>query len=116
METTRVEKPWGYYEDIHRSKVIVFKKIVVKPNQKLSYQYHDKRSEVWYIEKGWAKVTIDDSIFKMTDGNKIDIPIKHLHRLENLSPNLDLVVFEVQFGECDENDIIRIEDDYGRET
>lgn len=115
MEENVVNKPWGYYSDIERRKDLVFKKIVVFPGHKLSLQYHNKRSEIWYIESGFAKVTIDDDILKMTDGSSINIPIKASHRVENLSKDFNLIIFEVQLGECDENDIVRIEDDYGRE-
>lgn len=109
-----VIKPWGYYEDILRTKEIVFKRIVVYPECRLSLQRHKKRSEVWYIERGLAKITIDNDIHKTSSCSSINIPLGAVHRLENISKDHELVVFEVQTGICEEDDIERIEDDYGR--
>lgn len=116
MDNNTVLKPWGYYVDIERGRELVFKKIVVAPSCKLSLQYHNKRSEIWYIHSGFAKVTIQDDIIKLTDGSSINIPIGYTHRVENLSKDFDLIIYEVQLGICEEDDIVRIEDDYGRKT
>lgn len=116
MENEIVNKPWGYYEDIHRSKELVFKRIVVGPECRLSLQSHKLRSEVWYIERGFAKITIGEDIHKVGANCSVNIPVGYIHRMENLSKDHELVVFEVQTGECDEEDIVRIEDDYDRET
>jgi mannose-6-phosphate isomerase-like protein (cupin superfamily) len=116
MKDNVVIKPWGYYKDIERSKELVFKQIVVAPSHKLSLQYHNKRSEIWYIHSGYAKITIQNDIIKLTDGSSINIPVGYPHRVENLSKDFDLIIYEVQTGICEEDDIVRIEDDYGRET
>jgi mannose-1-phosphate guanylyltransferase/mannose-6-phosphate isomerase len=115
MDENIVNKPWGYYEDIHRSKELVFKRIVVNPQCRLSLQSHELRSEVWYVERGFAKIIIGNDIHKCGAGCSVNIPVGYIHRMENLSKDHELVIFEVQTGECDENDIVRLEDDYGRE-
>lgn len=109
-----VHKPWGCYLDIERTPTSVFKRITVNPGCRLSLQSHRFRSEVWYIEVGFAKIIIDDDIIKMGYGSSINIPTGSKHRVENLSKDFDLVIFEVQSGVCSEDDITRYEDDYGR--
>jgi mannose-6-phosphate isomerase len=107
-------RPWGKYEIIHDAKNCKVKKITVKPGGRLSYQYHDKRSEVWTVVQGSACVTINDEIFHLSYGETIQIPRKAKHRVENLL-QLDLVFIEVQHGTYfGEDDIVRIEDDYDR--
>lgn len=77
-------------------------------------QSHELRSEIWYIESGISKIVLDDDFIKMGAGSSINIPLKSKHRVENLSEDFDLVIFEVQTGVCSEDDITRYEDDYGR--
>ena len=110
-----VKKPWGYYEDIKREKTLVFKRIVISPECRISLQKHEKRSEVWYVERGFCKISINDDIYKVSGGTSINIPIEAIHRVENLSKDHELVIFEVQQGICEEADITRIEDDYARD-
>ena len=109
-----VSKPWGFYDDIERSNTLVFKRITVHPERRLSLQSHRLRSEIWYIERGYAKIEIDGDIIKVSGGSSINIPLGSKHRVENLSKDFDLIIFEVQTGVCLEDDIIRYEDDYGR--
>ena len=109
-----VYKPWGVYLDIERTPSSVFKRITVSPECRLSLQSHRFRSEVWYIESGLAKISIDDNIIKVGSGTSVNIPLGSVHRVENLSKDFDLIIFEVQTGVCSEDDITRHEDDYGR--
>jgi mannose-6-phosphate isomerase-like protein (cupin superfamily) len=88
--------------------------ITVKPKGKLSLQYHHKRSEHWYIIQGRGKFTLGDAVWIYTAGDSADIPVGTTHRIENVGEE-DLIFVEVQTGESfDENDIVRVEDDYGR--
>lgn len=109
----KVLLPWGYYEDIYRSAGMVMKKIIVHPNHRLSSQYHEKRCEYWGVESGEGKLTLGevDSIIFPT--NSVYIPIRKIHRVENIG-TIDLVIYETQIGICDEKDIVRLSDDYGR--
>ena len=108
------KRPWGEYFVINSSNDFKIKKIVVSINERLSYQYHEGRSETWVIIQGKAQVTINDEIFYKEKGDTIVIPKKAKHRIQNISSN-ELIFIEVQTGDYfDEDDIVRIEDDYNR--
>jgi mannose-6-phosphate isomerase len=108
------ERPWGRYFVIKDEINYKLKKIEVEPGQRLSYQYHFKRSEAWTIIEGEAIVTLDGIENKYTKGETVLIPQGMKHRVENKSTNL-LVFIEVQTGSYfGEDDIVRIEDDYNR--
>jgi mannose-6-phosphate isomerase len=107
-------RPWGEYFVLDDSKSHKVKRIVVKPGGRLSYQYHFHRAEVWTIVQGIARITLDGVIKEYRTGEVAEIPLKAKHRIENPS-NIDLVFIEVQWGESfNEDDIVRIEDDYNR--
>lgn len=117
-----IEKPWGYYEDYFRGENVVFKKIVIKPGHKISYQIHQNREELWFIQSGTgllkfsldANPMVNYTVKEMVPGENIQIPIGVAHQLICHGEE-DLVVFEMQFGsECSEKDIERIEDPYKR--
>lgn len=109
-----VDKPWGYYTVLFKMKNICVKKIVVNPNSKLSLQSHKHRSELWFVTSGSGEVVLNDLSIQ-TDINKtIYIPQNAVHRVSN-SGKTKLVFYECQMGELiDENDILRIDDIYGR--
>ena len=110
----KVERPWGRYYVIHEETKYKLKKIEVESGQRLSYQYHNKRSETWIVIEGSALVTINDNVKEYKAGDTIIIPLKAKHRLENKSNSL-LVLIEVQTGSYfGEDDIVRIKDDYNR--
>ncbi|RAR47229.1 phosphomannose isomerase type II C-terminal cupin domain [Flavobacterium lacus] len=107
-------RPWGEYFVLDDSSTHKVKRIVVKPGGRLSYQYHFHRAEVWTIVEGEALITIDeiDQTYKV--GEVAIIPLKAKHRIQNKSEQ-NLVFIEVQWGESfEEDDIVRIEDDYNR--
>ncbi|HNY66111.1 MAG TPA: phosphomannose isomerase type II C-terminal cupin domain [Deltaproteobacteria bacterium] len=108
-------RPWGSYEvlsdDCHDHKV---KRITVLPGKRLSLQYHGRRREHWIIVSGDALVTVGHDMLRLTATQAIDIPHGEAHRVENVG-ELDLVFIEVQQGDYfGEDDIVRIEDDFGR--
>ena len=109
------ERPWGNYtvlsDDASDHKV---KRIVVHPGKRLSYQRHSKRAEHWFIVSGTALVTLDGTVTEVHAGESIDIPMEGAHRIAN-EGTTDVVFIEVQHGTYfGEDDIVRIEDDYGR--
>ena len=107
-------RPWGEFYVIADEKNYKIKRIEVNIGARLSYQYHLGRSELWLIIKGSALVTIDEVEKIYNVGESITIPAKSKHRVENCS-NEKLVFIEVQHGEYfDENDIIRLKDDFNR--
>ncbi len=109
----RTEKPWGYYKDIFRTDNVVFKIIVVEPDEELSYQSHNKRAEFWFISEGTGLLTIEGIETEVNTGNNITIEKKLKHKIKNTGID-NLCIYEMQCGICDENDIVRYEDKYGR--
>ncbi|PLX28986.1 mannose-6-phosphate isomerase [Candidatus Parcubacteria bacterium] len=108
-------RPWGWYKVLLDTPTHKVKEILVKPGNRLSYQLHYKRSEHWYIVSGEAIVTLDDKDITLKKGEYIDIPVEHKHRIANMGDE-DVIFVEVQTGEYfGEDDIVRFEDDYGRE-
>lgn len=107
-------RPWGHYTVLQEEKGFLVKCIVVNPKQKLSLQYHHHREEHWVVLQGEALVTKGEKQIKLIVGQCIDIAIEEVHSLQNASEEV-LKVLEIQRGEIlDENDIVRIEDNYGR--
>ena len=109
-------RPWGSFENLLDEEYCKVKRIIVKPGQRLSYQYHYKRDECWVIVQGAATVTLDDKIHTFIEGDVVQIEYGTKHRVENKSEQ-DLIFIETQTGTYfGEDDIVRIEDDYGREN
>lgn len=106
-------KPWGCYFDIFRDERTVFKELRVKPGASLSYQYHNTRSEFWYIMEGVAMVTLDGEDINLGVNESIFIGRQAKHRVKNIGEG-PLVIREMQCGICSEDDIVRLEDNYGR--
>lgn len=107
-------RPWGEYHVIINDTNFKIKQIKVLPNKRLSYQFHNGRAETWVIIKGNARVTIEDVINDYSEGDTIVIPKRAKHRIQNISKK-NLVFIEIQTGDYfDEDDIIRLEDDYNR--
>ena len=108
-------RPWGEYKVLLDEKYCKVKKITVNPKQRLSYQYHHKRAEIWSIVQGVGAVTIEDIRTVVRSGKVIEIPRGTRHRIENIDADKDLIFIEVQHGDYfGEDDIVRIQDDYRR--
>lgn len=111
---SHVNKPWGWYKDLERSHSMVIKKIYVRPLSRFSLQKHFKRDEFWHIISGTGTITIDNLKKKVVAEESFYIPRETIHRLEG---GVDGITFlEIQKGECYEEDIVRLEDDYNRTT
>ena len=108
------ERPWGSYQVLHTNAFSQVKEITVKAGARLSYQTHEKRAEHWLITQGPALVTIDGVTKTMQAGESVDIAIGVAHRMA--APESNGVTFiEVQTGTYfGEDDIVRLEDDFGR--
>lgn len=110
----KVYRPWGAYDSVDHGQRFQVKHITVKPGQKLSLQLHHHRSEHWVIVSGTAKVRIGDETKMVSENESVYIPIGTVHSLENPG-KLPLELIEVQTGSYfGEDDIIRLEDRYGR--
>ena len=92
------------------------KRIIVNSGKRLSYQTHSKRQEHWMIVEGTAKVTLNGAELTVPSGQTVDIPVGAAHRIENAS-DAKLVFIEIQTGSYfGEDDIVRLQDDYGRSS
>ena len=116
MDLITEDRPWGQYAVLFDTKMCKVKAIQVESGHKLSYQYHINRAEHWVIVSGEATIILDDEKVFRKVGESIYIPRGSKHRIINESEE-KLMLIEVQTGDSfDEEDIIRIEDDYGREV
>ena len=107
-------RPWGMYEVLLDSDECKVKRITVAPGQRLSYQYHTKRREFWTVIKGSLSIVLDDEKVFREAGESITIPLGAQHRAWNETDEI-VQFIEVQTGDYfGEDDIIRIQDDYGR--
>ncbi len=110
----KVHRPWGWYDSIDEEERFKVKRICVQPKASLSLQKHHHRAEHWIVVSGTAEVTCDDKTFLLTENQSTYIPLGKTHRLSNPG-NIPLEIIEVQSGSyLEEDDIVRLDDDYGR--
>jgi len=110
----KVARPWGSYESLDEGDRFRIKRIVVDAGEQISLQKHYHRSEHWVIVKGTAEVTLGHEVFLLQENQSTFIPPGTTHRLRNPG-KLSLELVEVQCGPyLEEDDIIRLEDAYGR--
>ena len=109
------ERPWGNFTVVDEGQDYKVKRIEVYPGKRLSYQRHARRAEHWYVVRGIAKVTLNGVDILVKKGETVDIAIGDAHRVENASESEKLIFVEVQTGDYfGEDDIERLEDDFGR--
>ncbi|MBC3937135.1 mannose-1-phosphate guanylyltransferase/mannose-6-phosphate isomerase [Undibacterium sp. CY7W] len=110
----KVFRPWGWYDSIDESERFKVKRIQVKPGASLSLQKHHHRAEHWIVVKGTAEVTCGDEVKLITENQSTYIPLGEVHRLRNPGV-IPLEIIEVQSGSyLGEDDIVRLEDAFGR--
>ncbi len=108
-------RPWGYYKVLSRNENSLVKELTIMKNSKISKQKHEHRNEYWFIKSGHGIVEIDGESIKTTPRQTVTVPAGAIHRVENISKYVKLVIIEIQTGTIlTEADIIRFEDDYGR--
>jgi len=107
-------RPWGRYRRYPHEDAGSLKIITVDPGGVLSLQYHDRRDEFWVILDAGLEMTLGGRVWPPRAGEEIFIPRKTPHRVRNRSLH-PARVMEIWIGRSDESDIVRIEDDYGRE-
>lgn len=107
-------RPWGWFETLAIRGRFQVKRIFVKPGAALSLQSHHHRSEHWIVVEGTAKITIEDEVKLVSEGQSVYVPLGAKHRMENTG-KLPMVLIEVQIGAyLGEDDIVRYEDVYAR--
>lgn len=105
-------RPWGSFRQFTENEPTTIKIIHINAGQCLSLQYHNKRSEFWVVLSGNPTVVIGDKVINASEGEEFFVLKKTHHRIE--ASNSDVRILEVAFGDFDEDDIVRIEDVYGR--
>jgi mannose-1-phosphate guanylyltransferase/mannose-6-phosphate isomerase len=116
VQHRKVARPWGAYDSVDVGERHHVKRIQVKPKASLSLQKHHHRAEHWIVVTGTAEITIGDKVLTLTENQSIYIPLGEVHRLANPG-TIPLEIIEVQSGSyLGEDDIVRFEDTYGRDT
>jgi mannose-1-phosphate guanylyltransferase / mannose-6-phosphate isomerase len=113
-EHRRMFRPWGWYQRIDIGTRFQVKRIQVTPGGRLSLQKHFHRAEHWVVVRGTAEVTVDERVVLVHENEAVYLPIGSVHRLANPG-KIPLELIEVQVGSyTGEDDIVRMEDVYGR--
>ncbi len=108
-----IKKPWGKFEQYTHNLATTVKVITVTPGSALSLQYHYKRDELWIPLDRGAQVEIGNKVLRLEPEETVFIPRRTPHRLSSLSDR-PIRILEISIGDFDENDIVRLEDVYGR--
>jgi len=109
----KVERPWGWYQNLYDDSGYKVKRLFVEKEQKISLQYHEHRSEHWIVVEGSGKIELNGIVNDVQVGDYIFIPLKETHRI--YGETCGIMIVEVQVGSsCIEEDIVRLKDDYGR--
>lgn len=109
---TTEDRPWGSFEEFTRNEASTVKILRLSPGKRFSLQKHEHRSEWWRVIEGNGLAQVGDEERSVTVGDTLEIPVGTLHRLTG--GDTGLAVLEISFGVFDENDIVRVEDDFGR--
>jgi mannose-6-phosphate isomerase len=108
------ERPWGSFSVLDDADNHKVKRMVIDPGKRLSLQRHTRRAEHWFVVSGHGQITLDDRIVAVGPGDAVDIAMGTAHRAA-CDGEVPLVFIEVQSGEYfGEDDIVRLEDDFGR--
>lgn len=107
-----VRRPWGHVTILRTwpSKITV-RVLTINPHSRISLQKHRLRDEEWVCVSGRAKVQVDKRTFELKTGEKVSVPRTHLHRVGS---DAGAEILEVAYGTFKDDDIVRLEDDYGR--
>ena len=105
------KRPWGKFEKFCENEVCTVKLLYVSTGERLSLQKHEKRDEFWKIISGKAEITVGDDIKEAVEGDEFFVAKKTNHRIKAID---DVKILEISFGEFDERDIERLEDEYDR--
>lgn len=107
-------RPWGNFEQFTLNQPVTVKIITVAAGQRLSLQRHVRRAEFWRVLEGPVEITVAERTWSAQSGESAWIPLGTIHRLGNSAAH-DCRVLEIAFGEFDEEDIERLDDDYHRD-
>jgi mannose-6-phosphate isomerase len=118
----QTETKWGWWQVLAAQELPDGRKMKVKllyfhPGQKTSYQYHNHRSENWYVIFGQGSAIIEEDgimIVQIYAGETYSVGLGTHHQIKNTSNEYPLLILETQIGDmCEEEDIVRLEEDLG---
>jgi mannose-1-phosphate guanylyltransferase/mannose-6-phosphate isomerase len=112
-EVTFVSRPWGSFKQFVHNQESTVSLMTVLPGKRLSLQSHTGRAELWIVIDDGAIVQVGDEVREHKAGDEIWIPVDERHRL-SCSGDRPVRVLEVAFGNWQQDDIIRYEDDFNR--
>jgi len=112
MKSITHTRPWGSFIEFTKNKPSTVKILVVAPGEEFSLQYHRNREEFWRVLEGTPVVIIGDKEFSAKQDDEFFVGKGEKHRIS--AKDTEVKILEISFGEFDENDIVRIEDKYGR--
>lgn len=107
------ERPWGQFEQYVSNRRVTVKIITVNPGHRLSLQQHSQRGEMWQVLDDPIEVTVGERTWSAGTGEVVWVPVGAVHRMTNQGERPGRLL-EVAFGDFDESDIVRLEDDYAR--
>jgi mannose-1-phosphate guanylyltransferase/mannose-6-phosphate isomerase len=109
---SQVRRPWGSFNQYANNQAVTVSLMKVNPGMRLSLQSHTGRAELWIVLDSGAEVQVDDRVLNPQPGDEIWIPANARHRLSSTGP--EVRVLEVAFGNWQQDDITRYEDDFHR--
>ncbi|NGM61090.1 cupin domain-containing protein [Sphingobacterium sp. SGG-5] len=108
-----VSRPWGTFKQFANNEASTVSLMTMLPGQRMSLQSHVGRAELWIVIDDGATIQVGDRIWEAQAGEEVWIPAEERHRLSNRG-NQPIRVLEVAFGNWQQEDIQRYEDDYQR--
>lgn len=105
-------RPWGSFQQYAFNQEVTVSLMTVEPGQRLSLQSHTGRAELWIVLDDGCEVQVDEQILYPNANDEIWIPANSKHRLASRGPAVR--VLEVAFGNWQQADITRYQDDYQR--
>lgn len=106
-------RPWGSFVVLYESEAFWVKKLYINPGQSLSLQYHKNREETWVTEDAGVQIQIGDWVTMMHELSPYTVAKGVKHRIANTGQH-PVTVVEWATGRPTEDDIVRLEDNYGR--
>jgi mannose-6-phosphate isomerase len=112
-EVALVTRPWGAFKQYAHNAEVTVSLMTVQPGERLSLQAHNARAELWIVLDEGARVQVGDEVHDPAPGDEIWIPANTKHRLSSIGDKPTRVL-EVAFGNWQQSDIVRFDDDYAR--
>ena len=109
-----VKTPWGSWVVLDQGPDFKVKRLTIHPGEMTSYQYHEHRVEYWNVVEGRGLAIVGDMPVSLMPDMAVFVRKGSRHRIVNTAVAVNLIIIEVQWGQCVEEDIIRISDKYNR--